>query len=153
MKEEERRRCSALAELLGIDRKSGKEINKLIESSESFKDFRVRLIASRGADCDQFSAVVTIWSALVKKRRTQFSHNALMHAAELLRLKQEEIERTLREATREALDRLKAMDAFVSLQEKMRADLVEMTVLIEKVHQLVIYSPSTAEKGKKNDLT
>jgi hypothetical protein len=135
MIERERERCAELARLLLGAKMPKKLLDELVEKSDSFEEFRILLVLESEAGTPEAKAVADHWRERVRERRTRSDGNDLMHTAELLALKHDELQQKLTQATADMLEKLRAIDTLATVQADIRERLSEIGDLVEEFRE------------------
>jgi hypothetical protein len=135
MNEPEKGRCEEYSRaLLGKALKSG-DLEDLVKGSASFEEFRVRAVHKYAEKNDSLRKVTARWRKNVVKTEESPDANTLLHMVEGLSERQIELERKMREANAELLERLKALDSAATTQATWRTTLDETRYQIAEIRQ------------------
>lgn len=135
MIERDRERCAELARLLLGAKAPKKQVDELVENSDSYEEFRILLVLDFESSSPEAKAVADHWRERVRERRTRSDGNDLMHTAELLALKHDELQQKLTQATADMLEKLRAIDTLATVQADMRERLSEIGDLVEEFRE------------------
>jgi hypothetical protein len=152
MNDPETNRCEEYSRILFGKSVKGGELNDLVRGSASFEDFRIRVV-HKFANRNEHSKKITMrWHNSVAKAADSHDANSLLHMLENLALKQIELERRMREATVELLEKLKALDAHSTAQaawrtsfDEIRNQMAEIRSRLEHLEEV----PSRGGNGSK----
>lgn len=133
MNEPEKVRCAEYSRaLFGKSVKNG-DFEDLLRGSSSFEEFRIRLVHKFAGKSEHSKKVAVRWQSTVTKRNDSPDGNILLHKLESLAQKQIELERKMREANAELLDKLHALDAAATVQAGWRTNLEEIRTQIAAI--------------------
>ena len=108
------------------------DVDFIVDACDTFAEFRIAVFLKSKNPNDLTMKITARWRESIQKLPASSDGNDLMHTAELLALKQLEIEQKLRESTAEMLDKLKALDSLATLQVDIRAKLADVSELISQ---------------------
>jgi hypothetical protein len=148
MNEPERVRCEEYSRaLLGKSVKNS-ELDDLVKGSSSFEEFRIRAV-QRFANRNEFSKKIAVrWqSTIVKPTDDRPDGNILLHMLESLAQKQVDLERKMREANAELLERLQTLDAAATTQAVWRANLDEIRDQIAEIRKNLEHLDDLPSRG------
>lgn len=135
MIETDRERCAELARLLLGAKAPKKKVDELVENSDSYEEFRILLVLDFESTTPEAKAVTDHWRERVRERRARSDGNDLMHTAELLALKHDELQQKLTQATADMLEKLRAIDTLATVQADIRERLSEIGDLVEEFRE------------------
>ena len=146
MIERDRERCAELARLLLGAKAPKTKVDELVENSDSYEEFRILLVLDFESSSPEAKAVADHWRERVRERRTRSDGNDLMHTAELLALKHDELHQKLTQSTADMLEKLRAIDTLATVQADMRERLAEIGDLVEEFRERARRAEATAPR-------
>jgi len=135
MNEPEKGRCEEYSRVLFGKSLRGGDLEDLVKGSSSYEEFRVRVV-HKLANKDEKSKQITVrWRNSVAKKDDSPDANILLHMLESLAEKQTELERKMRDANAELLERLKTLDSAATTQATWRTTLEETRYQIAEIRK------------------
>jgi hypothetical protein len=136
MNEPEKIRCEEYSRAIFGKSVKNAELEDLVKGSSSFEEFRIRMV-HKFANKNEYSKKIAVrWqSTVVKTDDHHTDANILLHMLESLAQRQVELERKMREANAELLDRLQALDAAATTQAVWRTNLDEIRDQIAEIRK------------------
>jgi hypothetical protein len=135
MNEPEKVRCEEYSRVLFGKSLKGGDLEDLVKGSSSYEEFRVRVVHKWSNKDDKSKQITVHWRSSVAKKDDSPDANILLHMLESLAEKQTELERKMREANAELLDRLKALDSATTAQATWRTTLEETRYQIAEIRK------------------
>ncbi len=100
-----------------------RDVEDLLKLCSSFEEFRVRVVLTFSKATEAAKKVAAHWRATAVKEVDSPDANILLHMLEKLSQKQNDLERKMRDATAELLDKLKAIDTAATAQAEWRTNI------------------------------
>jgi hypothetical protein len=152
MNEPEKVRCEEYSRAVFGKSVKNSELEDLVKGSSSFEEFRIRMV-HKFANKNELSKKISLrWQNTIVKSDDSVDANILLHMLESLAQKQIELERKMREANTELLERLQALDVAATAQAMWRTSLDEICVQIAEIRkslELLEGLPPRGGKGSK----
>lgn len=127
MDEPQKIRCEEYSRAIFGKSVKGSELEDLVKGSSSFDEFRVRVVHKFASRNEYSKKIAVRWqSTVVKSDDHHPDANILLHTLETLAQRQVELERKMREANADLLERLQTLDAAATTQTLWRANLDEI---------------------------
>jgi DNA repair exonuclease SbcCD ATPase subunit len=128
MNEPEKIRCEEYSRALFGKSVKNNELEDLVKGSSSYDEFRVRVVHKFSNRNEYSKRIAGRWqSTIVVKTADHLPDaNILLHMLEGIAQRQVEVERKMREANAELLERLQTLDAAATTQAIWRANLDEI---------------------------
>lgn len=151
MNPREKQQCLEFAQLLLGDSGRGTDIAILVDRCESLPVFRIALLLEFEASIVSIQRVVAKWRESLSRSDAGSDSSGLHFAAEMMALKQSELERALRDSTSEMLDKLKMIDTFTTQQAALRDELLVMGELISGIGKRAVTPDHFQERDSVDD--
>jgi len=135
MDEPEKNRCEEYSRALFGKSVKNNEFEDIVKGSSSFDEFRVRLVHKFASRNEYSKKIAVRWQSTVGKTDDHPDANILLHMLESLSQRQIELERKMREANTELLERFQALDAAATTQASWRANLDEVRHQIAEIRK------------------
>jgi len=153
MNEPEKIRCEEYSRAIFGKSVKTAELEDLVKGSSSFEEFRIRMVHKFAHKTEYSKKIAVRWQGTVVKRADELPDaNILLHMLESLAQRQVELERKMREANAELLQKLQTLDAAATTQAVWRANLDEIRDQIAEIRknleQLEVL-PSRGGNGSK----
>jgi hypothetical protein len=133
MNEPERVRCEEYSRAVFGKSLKNADFEDLIKGNTSFEEFRIRVV-HKFANKNEYSKKIAVrWQSTVGKADDQPDANILLHMLESLAQRQIELQRKLREANTQLLERLQILDTAATAQSGWRTDLDEIRTQIAQI--------------------
>ncbi len=147
MNEPERIRCEEYSRALFGKSVKNNDFEDLVKGSSSFEEFRIRVVHKFANKYEHSKKVAVRWQSTVVKTDDSPDANILLHRLESLAQKQIDLERKMREANAEMLDRLQALDAAATAQSGWRTDLDEIRAQIAEIRKNLEHLEELPSRG------
>jgi hypothetical protein len=135
MNDPERVRCEEYSRaIFGKSVKHG-DFEDLVKGSSSFEEFRIRLVHKFAHKNEQSKKIAVRWQSTATKANDSPDANILLHRLESLAQKQVELERKVREANADWLEKLRILDAAATAQSGWRTSLDDIRTQIAEIRQ------------------
>jgi DNA repair exonuclease SbcCD ATPase subunit len=135
MDEPQKNRCEEYSRALFGKSVKNSELEDLVKGSSSFDEFRVRVVHKFASRNEYSKKIAVRWQSTVVKSDDHPDANILLHMLESLAQRQIELERKMREANAELLERFQALDAAATTQASWRANLDEVRHQIAEIRK------------------
>jgi septin family protein len=152
MNEPEKGRCEEYSRVLFGKSLKNPELEDLVKGTSSYEEFRIRAVAKFAPKSENSKQITLRWRNSVVQTDDSLDANILLHRLESLAERQTELERKMREANGELLERLKALDSLATAQatwrttlDEIRCQIAEIRKSLERLEQL----PSRGGNGAK----
>jgi uncharacterized membrane protein YccC len=147
MNEPERVRCEEYSRaVFGKSVKNG-DFDDLVKGSASFEEFRIRAVHRFSNRNEHSKKVAVRWQSTVVKVDEHPDANILLHMLESLAQKQVDLERKLREANAELLDRLQTLDTAATAQAGLRTNLDDIRTQIVEIRRSLEHLEELPSRG------
>ena len=147
MNEPEKVRCAEYSRaLFGKSVKNG-DFEDLLKGSSSFEEFRIRLVHKFASKNEHSKKVAVRWQATVTHKNDSPDGNILLHKLESLAQKQIELERKMREANADLLDKLHTLDTAATVQSGWRTNLEEIRTQIAEIRRNLEHLEELPSRG------
>jgi hypothetical protein len=147
MNEPEKVRCEEYSRAVFGKSVKNSELEDLVRGSSSFEEFRIRMV-HKFANKNELSKKITVrWQNTVVKSDDSPDANILLHMLESLAQKQIELERKMREANTELLERFQALDAAATAQAVWRTNIDEICVQIAEIRKSLEHLEGLPSRG------
>ena len=152
MNEPEKNRCEEYSRAIFGKSLKNSELEDLVKGSSSFDEFRIRAVHKFASRNEYSKKIAVRWQSTLVKTDDRTDANILLHMLESLAQRQVELERKMREANAELLERFQALDKAATTQAVWRANLDEIRDQISEIRknleQLEVL-PSRGGNGSK----
>jgi len=147
MNEPERVRCEEYSRaVFGKSVKTG-DFEDLLKGSASFEEFRIRVVHRFANRTEHSKKVASRWQSTVGPVDEHPDANILLHMLESLAQRQIDLEKTMRQANAELLDRLQALDGAATAQSGWRANLEELCTQIAVIRKSLEHLEELPSRG------
>jgi len=126
MNEPEKLRCQEYSRAVFGKSIKNSELEDLVRGSASFEEFRIRVVHRYSNKSENSRKIVIRWRNVTPSSDASPDTNILFHMLESLSQKQIDLERKLRDANADLLDRLQVLDAAATGQAAWRTNLEEI---------------------------
>jgi hypothetical protein len=148
----ERVQCEQYSRIVFGKFAKGKEFDDLIKGSFSYRDFRIHAIQKFANKTETLKRISQRWQGSVAKPDTGPDANRLLHMLETLVVKHADLERRIREANTDLLDKFKTLDTAATSQATWRTHLAEMRLQIAGVRSDLEHSEEMASRTRDPSL-
>lgn len=147
MNEPERVRCEEYSRaVFGKSLKNG-DIEELLRASASYAEFRIRVVQRFSNKNEHSKKIAVRWQSTVSKADDHPDANILLHMLESLAQKQIDLERRIREANTQLLERLQTLDTAATAQSGWRTDLEEIRTQIAEIRKSLEHLEELPSRG------
>jgi hypothetical protein len=137
MNESELGQCEQYSQMLFGKSLKSRDAEDLVKLCSSFEEFRVRAVLKFSQKTEAAKKVAAHWRASAVKEVESPDANILLHMLENLSQKQNDLERKMRDATAELLDKLKAIDTAATAQAEWRTNIDDMRLQVSALRKKV----------------
>ena len=147
MNEPERVRCEEYSRaVFGKSVKNG-DFEDLVKGSASFAEFRIRVVHKLSNKNEHSKKIAVRWQSAVGKADDHPDGNILLHKLESLAQKQIDLERKMREANTQLLERLQTLDTAATAQSGWRTELEEIRTQIAEIRKSLEHLEELPSRG------
>jgi seryl-tRNA synthetase len=147
MNEPERARCEEYSRaVFGKSVKNG-DFEDLLKASASFAEFRIRIVHRFSNKNEHSKKIAVRWQSVVGKADDHPDANILLHMLESLAQKQIDLERRIREANTQLLERLQTLDTAATSASGWRTDVEEIRTQITEIRKSLEHLEELPSRG------
>ena len=126
MNESELSQCEQYSQVLFGKSLKRRDIEDLVKLCSSFEEFRVRVVLKFSPKTEAAKKVAANWRESAVEEVDSPDANILLHMLENLSQKQNDLDRKMRDAAAELLDKLKAIDTAATAQAEWRTNIEDI---------------------------
>jgi DNA-binding transcriptional MerR regulator len=145
----ERGQCEQYSRILFGKFAKGKDFEDLIKGCRSYRDFRIHAVQKFANKNETSKKISQRWQGSLAKPDAAPDANLLMHILETLGIKHTDLERQIREATGDLLEKFKTLDTAATAQASWRTNLGDIRLQIDGIRSRLEHLDEMPSRGSE----